>query len=406
MKTAFFPKQATRTQGCLRLKSTMTVVCLFFILMTGHTQEPDTLPSVKWNFSGYLSHLQTTVYQPAAGPVLMDGLLHQRLNIGIVPRKSPFRFHAGIRSRLFYGNIYQLNPGMRDGIHDQNNDYLPLSVNLLSNDHLLLNSYFDRLYAQWSGGRLEVRLGRQRINWGIGSLWNPNDLFNSFNFTDFDYAERPGADALRVTWFTGPASRLEGVVQMAESGENLTSAFLYRWNTGSFDMQVIGGKYKNDLTFGGGWSGYIEEVGFKGEFMYFTYIDGKNENTFNATAGLDYLIGSRLFVHGGYLYNGSGSTGAGQNLFSFRLSAKNLYPWRHALYAGGKYSFTPLFSGGLTAVYSPVESRPFFFSPDLSYNVGTDWDLDLISQIFMTKKPAGSVDMNIYAFFLRVKWSF
>lgn len=28
--------------------------------------------------------------------------------------------------------------------------------------------------------------------------WNPNDWFNTYNYFDFDYEERPGTDAIRV----------------------------------------------------------------------------------------------------------------------------------------------------------------------------------------------------------------
>ena len=42
--------------------------------------------------------------------------------------------------------------------------------------------------------KINFRIGRQRINWGTTTIWNPNDIFNAYNFLDFDYEERPGMD--------------------------------------------------------------------------------------------------------------------------------------------------------------------------------------------------------------------
>src|SRR5690606_10888137 len=239
---------------------------------------------------------------------------------------------------------------------------------------------------------------------GISTFWNPNDLFNSFDFTDFDYEERPGSDALRVTWYTGPVSRLEGAIKMADNLDEVTMAMLYRWNMGSFDFQVIGGKYRKNLAVGGGWSGYLNDIGFKGELMYFDSYDSGIANTFNITTGFDYLFGSEVMAGLGYLYNGSGTLGQGSNLFNFQLSARNLYPYRHAVYGQINVSITPLLSGGAMVVYSPVEPNPLFLSPSFSYSLSQNWDLDLVSQIFAAE--SSPINLNVYAFFLRTKWSF
>src|SRR5690606_26765349 len=122
------------------------------------------------------------------------------------------------------------------------------------------------------------------------------------------------------------------------------------------------------------------------------------------TTGIDYMFGSDLFTSVGYLYNEAGSIDQGTNLFVFQLSARNLYPFRHAIYGSFNYSFTPLLSGGLSLVYSPVPVNPWFVSPTLTYNVAQNWDLDFVSQIFVSE-PRG-INLNIFAWFLRVKWSF
>ena len=53
-----------------------------------------------------------------------------------------------------------------------------------------------------------LRIGRQRINWGVNLAWNPNDLFNAYSLIDFDYQERPGSDAIRFQYYMGDLSVL------------------------------------------------------------------------------------------------------------------------------------------------------------------------------------------------------
>lgn len=386
-----------------------TTGLLTFLVLLGYgltAQSNDRKDSLRADWSGYLKYMSTTIYQPFNKSVLIDGLAQNRVNLTLYGNQSPWSFHAGLRTRFFYGNFFEQDPDRPSTIHDENNDYLNLSFNIFHNKYVLMNSYFDRLYLEWSKSSWEVRLGRQRINWGISNFWNPNDLFNTFDFTDFDYEERPGSDALRITWYTGPVSRLEGAIKMGENWEEVTAALLYRWNMGSFDIQLVGGKYQKNYTYGGGWSGYLGNVGFKGEMMFFNSYDSQVSNTFNLTAGLDYIIGKDLFSSIGYLYNEAGSTDHGSNLLLFNLSARNLYPYRHAFYGSINYPFTPLLTGGISLVFSPYPSNPWFISPTLSYNVAQNWDLDFVSQISTSEPAPPAPDIDMYAYFLRAKWSF
>lgn len=377
---------------------------LFIGLQTSFAQSDNDSSRTQFVTSnGYIKQMQTVLYQPHINQVLTDGLFQHRLNATFLPNNNVINLHAGLRSRMFYGNFFELSPQMGETIHDQNNDYLKLSFNLIDNKKLLLNTYLDRLYAEFTMDKVEIRVGRQRINWGISTFWNPNDLFNAYDFTDFDYEERPGADAIRATWYTGPVSRLEGAIQMADNWNNVTAAMLYRWNMANFDFQVIGGKYRNDFIVGGGWSGYLGDIGWKNEFSYF--FSGA-QRTFNLSSGFDFSFDNGLFTSIGYLFNELGITNTGTgNLFTFQLSAKNLYPYRHAIFINANYPFSPILGGGMSVVYSPVEAQPFFISPNLTYSLAQNWDLDFFSQLFLAKDNSSVIGTDIFAFFLRLRLS-
>ena len=68
-----------------------------------------------------------------------------------------------------------------------------------------------------------MRIGRQRINWGVNLAWNPNDLFNAYSLIDFDYQERSGVDAIRFQYYTGEMSSIEFAIQ---PGENIDKSII------------------------------------------------------------------------------------------------------------------------------------------------------------------------------------
>jgi hypothetical protein len=109
----------------------------------------------------------------------------------------------------------------------------------------------------------------------------------------------------------------------------------------------------------------------------------------------------------GYLYNSQGAAqGPADGIFAFQLSAKNLYPYRHALFIQGSYPFLPLLNGGLAAIYSPVEARALFLNPIVTISVAPDWDLDLVGQIVAGRNAGQAFESPLQAVFIRTKFSF
>ena len=130
------------------------------------------------------------------------------------------------------------------------------------------------------------------------------------------------------------------------------------------------------------------------------------DEAFSATLGLDYSFSNALYANLGYLYNSEGSGSSSiTNLFDFELSARNLYPYRHAVFAQASYPFTPLFNSSLALIYSPVRINALFANPTLTYSIKTNWDIDLIGQITFNEEAEG-YRSPLQAVFLRLKWSY
>ena len=380
------------------------------VLSTAQDEGPKHLEA-----SGYIKNMQTMVFynlgSALSDPYQQINLIHNRINASWAI-SDELRLQAALRTRVFYGDLNAFsNPGSMgqsygDLIDNENNDYLDLSLVLLDDKSWVVHSMLDRLYLEYIKGDWEVRLGRQRINWGVSTVWNPNDIFNAFSFTDFDYEERPGSDALRIRRYTGFASSIELAVRMFDDFDEAVIAGLWKFNRGSYDFQVLGGYARQDLVLGGGWAGNLGNAGLKGEFTFFSPLEEERDEAFAATVGLDYSFSNSLYVNAGYLYNSAGSVNASIiGLFDFALSARNLYPYRHAVFTQLSYPITPLLNGSVAFIYSPVEAHALFANPALSLSIKENWDLGLVGQIIMDKEADGYTS-PIQAAFLRLKFSY
>ena len=385
-----------------------------FILLLAVTHFAQAQPGVgeerDWNLSGYVKHMQTVNFLDGFDSMLVDNLLHNRLNFEWFPEEA-WEVRVDVRNRIFYGDLVRLVPGYGNFI-DNNNDYFDLSVLPINQRTLVFHSMIDRAYLRWSKDKWEVTAGRQRINWGISTAWNPNDIFNAYSFFDFDYEERPGADALRLVYYTGFASSVEVAANAADNIEDWVAAGRWKFNWRNYDYQLISGIARGDLVLGGGWAGNLGQAGFKGEASYFLPFreDDHREAVFSATAAVDYSFSNSLYLYGSYLYNSGGQNESSGEVLSLtavsaqRVSARNLIPYRHTLFVQSSYPFHPLFSAGLAGMYFPGAGAAFV-NPSLMYSISESWSLDLIGQLFFLNGQQ-SVPSTAKLIYLRFKWSF
>ncbi|MCB0587507.1 MAG: hypothetical protein KDD06_19590, partial [Phaeodactylibacter sp.] len=157
----------------MRKRWAITAVLLAFALL-GHSQDK----SKNWSLSGYVKNMQTLLFFNDAYPdlqqgmlvdtFLQDNLIHNRLNFHWL-LNDELKLRADLRTRVFYGDLVRATPGYGKSIDNVNNDYFDLSLILLNENAWVVHTMIDRLYLEYFKGNWEVRLGRQRINWGIST---------------------------------------------------------------------------------------------------------------------------------------------------------------------------------------------------------------------------------------------
>lgn len=359
----------------------------------------------RWEFSGYVKNLQNWAFNDQRNSLINGGFFHNRLIVKWLPN-SDWTVNAELRNRLFYGEWVRFQPGWAETL-DEDSGWADLSFVPVSRSALIGSVVIDRLWTQWQRGRWNLRLGRQRINWAVALTWNPNDWFNAWNFLDFDYEERPGADALRVRYQAGGFSSLDLALSPAGGG-NSTGAARLSGNFRQYDWHLQAGVYRKKLAAGLGWAGNLGEAGFKGEVSVFHPLEeAGGQTSLSATAGADVTFGGDWFVNGGLLINSRGSGGDIDLLELSRsnLSPDNLMPGKVSFLAGGTHAFSPLYTASLTAVYSP-NGQLTILIPSVAYSVAENWDVDLTGQLFWFKNEQGTYDNALNWLFLRVRWSF
>lgn len=363
------------------LKRCIPIVILVFLFAGNSFSQTEKIKSCE--LKGYIKDLQTVSFIDNADSLITSNLIHNRINFKWNFSKHLFT-RVEMRNQVFYGEQVKMIPGFGKYV-SVDYGYFDLTKLWVDKKSLVAVSTFDRALLNYSSEVISVTAGRQRINWGINTVWNPNDLFNAYNFLDFDYEERPGSDAIRVQYFPSSFSSGELTYKPSKEKDRSVAAALFKFNKWKYDFQLLGGVYYNDIAIGTGWAGNINEAGFKGELTYFRNKDNikAGNDDFTASITFDYSLKNNWYVSASALYV--------QNPFpvlfwkisttSENLSAKSLMPYRWSFYTGVMKSFTPLFTGNLTVIYSPEDNSTILY-PTLTYSIAENFDLDVTAQSF------------------------
>ncbi len=378
------------------------VICVPFI-----SNAQDTIPPKKLLLNGYVKDMQSVIFQDVKGAWITSNLIHNRLNFKYIPSSS-FTASLEIRNRFLYGDMLSAFPGYHQTF-ETDNGMIALSKNICEGQSFLLNTAIDRAWLGYSTDKFQITVGRQRINWGQTLVWNPNDIFNTYSYFDFDYEEKPGSDAVRMQYYVGSASVIEFVVKSNDQ-QKATLAGLYRFNKWNYDFQFLGGIVdQSDIVLGTGWSGQILKGGFRGEATYFHPKNNFNDTNgiLLASIGYDFTFKNSLFLQFEVLYNGNEQSmnilGLDQ-MQSSHLNTKNLFLSDYSIFASVSYPITPLFSASIAGI-SNVKTDLIIVIPSVNLSLSENMELSFTAQILRNyAKNTLNQDMNFV--FLRLKTSF
>ncbi len=386
-----------------------SIYILFVLTAPLYCSAQDSLPSkkdCKIQLHGYIKDMQSVSFIDNAKSLVTSNFIHNRINLKWNIADNLY-LRAEARNRLYYGE--QVKTTYMFGKYiDTDNGQFDLSYNLVDDTSIVLNTMLDRALLNWSTNKWDVTIGRQRINWGVNLVWNPNDIFNAFNYFDFDYEERPGTDAVRIQYNTGSVSSIELAYKISDKENEQAGALMYKTNFRKYDLQYFAGIYFKDIVLGTGCAGNIKNTGFKGEASYFhPYKNLKNTiGVLSASVSLDRSFKNDYFTSVSYLFNseGKGLQYGINELTGTALSAKKLMPFKHSFFAQVSKNFSPLVNGSLAFIFSPSKNT-LIMMPTLAVSVSEDWDIALIGQTFFSE-VIGVYRTLGNGIYFRLRWSY
>ena len=103
-------------------------------------------------------------------------------------------------------------------------------------------------------------------------------------------------------------------------------------------------------------------------------------------------------------HNQLNELGSNTGITSADFNAKNLMITKYSGFYQVTYPITPLLNSSFAAIYG-FGVDVLFLMPGLTYSISSNWDLDLIGQLYFIDNN-GEFQNAINSVFGRIKWSF
>lgn len=246
-----------------------------------------------------------------------------------------------------------------------------------------------RFYIQHKNNKATTIIGRQRIAWGQGRIWNPTDLFNPISPLALEGDRRTGVDSINIDYspFTVAGINIVHAQFRNNDGEpelqRSTGARL-KYNIGSYDLSIIGGKFRGGNIIGADFAGNLGGSGLRGEWTH-TDAVGRDDST-RAVLSFDHNFEGNIYLLLEYLFN-DGNLGyvnkqqaTNPSLIDFQKGEITTIN-KHFLATSLGYDITPLTRGSLTLILD-IDGSELFASPSINYSLSENSEWIVGAQIF------------------------
>ena len=209
----------------------------------------------------------------------------------------------------------------------------------ITGEHYLYRYSLYRGYVRFESRHFEAVVGRQRIPWGVGRLWNPIDRFNAIAPLQIQ-AESPGVDAVDLKFLFSDQLELEVVIAPGANSADHDYGARLQGFVGSVDFGVVGGVFDEAPTVGFDLAANLGDAAGRAEVVY-THPERdiwptgaaspqRLSDFWQITVSVDYNVdwGNGLYLLAEHLYNGNalgfGAGEAGPLLPFFRQTGGTL----------------------------------------------------------------------------------
>jgi hypothetical protein len=290
-----------------------------------------------------------------------------------------------------------------------------------------------RGWLNWETEQFQVILGRQRIPWGVGRLWNPIDRFNPIAPLAIEQDESPGIDSVVATWFASEAAALDAVYAPGDDGDDPSYALRLHGLVADTDYSLMAGVFDDANTIGatmernlGGMALHVEAAYANPDARYWPVGRSRPRDLpsfWQAVVSLDVNIdvGKGIYALVEHLYNGNalglGRGRAGSLLSLYEATTtppvqmppalQGIFPGpyvqsirsdrfggsrvvtlaRHQTGAMLGYDLTPTLRGDLLVIYD-WNGHSSAIAPQLRYTPRGDLEVTLGVQVFTGRRAS------------------
>jgi hypothetical protein len=281
--------------------------------------------------------------------------------------------------------------------------YLDLTAYIYRGQSLDWRHSLYRGWLQYERDQLLLTLGRQRVAWGSGRIWNPTDRFNPVDPTAVEKDQKVGVDAFNTAWRYDGFGSFQVILAPGSSEHNVTRKVAGRWQDtfGEFDVAAMGGLFGSEQVLGIDFAGNIGDGGGRLEVVRST--SGPDGAYTQLMAGYDYTLFHAWFPGGLYLgveyfYNGASSQ------HHSLTSQDRLQSLSRSLWGGMLgYDLTALLRFDFLLL-ADMTRHSFFYAPRVIWSVTDSVDLAAIVQLptdgqsgeFASQRPLYAMQLDWY----------
>ncbi|MDQ6982828.1 MAG: hypothetical protein Q9M08_07500 [Mariprofundus sp.] len=311
------------------------------------------------------------------------------------------RFHLAYDHELLWGGLVA-DPVLAAVLRQPDPTWLDTSATISRRTHFNWRHDLYRGWVEYAAGQVRVKLGRQRIAWGSGRIWNPTDRFNPVQPTALEPNEKLGVDAGRIEWNYAGNGSLIAVAAPARPSSRTSRKLAFRWQDtfGEFDLALMAGRINNENMFGVDITGNMGDAGVQLEWMQARNpLEGGYGQL---SAGIDYTWYPSWFPNGLYMaleyfYNGA----AGSPRFKQdRLNGRS----NHLLGSMLGYDLTPLWRIDLLLI-ADLQQSGWFITPSITWSADENVDIRFFAQL---PQGSGTTEFSVFEplYAVRADWYF
>jgi len=258
---------------------------------------------------------------------------------------------------------------------------LDLSASIATSPTLDWRHNIYRGWLQYNKNAWNIIVGRQRIAWGSGRIWNPTDRFNPIQVTALELDQKLGVDAAYVTYRYADFSSVQLFVAPGQVKRDVSRKWALRWQDtmAQTDIALWLGEIGQERVLAVDVTGNVGDATARLEWQQSWH--GKQGSFGQFVIGIDGTWANPLFAEGLYLaaeyfYNGlpDANSGAFRQLHMLQSRSQQLF----GLLAG--YDVTPLWRTELTELFD-LEKSSVFVVPRVRWSASDNMDVVIFAQL-------------------------